>query len=64
MVNAALPASTGAVWGSAMTDYADCGVCRVIHVTATEVEIPINSECIVHMPRAAFTLDDEEEQDS
>jgi len=46
-----------------MTDYADCGVCRVIHVTPTEVEIAVDSECIVHMPRAAFTLDDEETRD-
>jgi hypothetical protein len=63
MVNAALPASTGARWDSAMTDYAACGTCRVIHVSATEVEIAINSECIVHMPRSAFTLDDDERSD-
>jgi hypothetical protein len=40
------------------TEYTECGVCRWIHVSATEVEIAVDSECIVHMPRAAFTLDE------
>jgi len=41
-----------------MTEHADCGTCRVIPVSDNEVEIAVDSECIVHMPRVAFTLDE------